>query len=361
MNEDELRAAFARHEAEAPDVDDLHASINKEVRRRRRRRTTVLSGTLAAVVALAIAVPVYLVGRTHAAAGVPAAGQSTAPVAPGRALNILLLGTDNPSRVDPTQARADTIMIIHVPVDRSRMYLVSIERDIGVEIPGHGKQKINSAFYYGAENGGGRAGGSALMAQVVATLSGIPKFDAVVTVDFRAVKSVTDALGGVEVCLPRPVTVYRGVPGQDGKPPADARTLAAGCLTRNGTDSLDLVRQRFGLPSGAYGRDRSTQRYLIGLSKKVAGLDILTDATKIVSLAHTAGVSVDTGSAGLVDLARELKNVNVDGTVPLALQDGYTDGEGAMEGISAGGRELLAALAAGKIAEFYARHPESGL
>lgn len=359
MSENELRAAFARHEAEAPDVYDLNISINQEVRRRRRRRTTMLSGALAAVVALVIAVPVWLTGRAHPASNPPASLQLAVP---GQAMNILLLGTDNWETGEAGPARADAIMIAHVPADRSGVYLVSIERDVLVDIPGHGLQKINAAFAYGSENGGGRAGGAALAARVVSALSGVQQFDAVVTIDFPAVKKITDALGGVEVCLHQPLLVYRDVP-QSTKAKATERTLAAGCLVRNGTDALDLIRQRYGLVNGAYDRDRNAQRFLAGVAKKVAGMNLLTDAPRIVALARTPGVSVDAGPTGLPELLLQLKGAKLANTVGLSLAGTYTPahGYGYGEMIPEQGKQLLAALAAGSLPAFVAAHPGMAL
>jgi LCP family protein required for cell wall assembly len=45
--------------------------------------------------------------------------------------------------------RADTIMLVHLPADRQRVYVISFPRDSWVRIPGHGKAKINAAFSFG--------------------------------------------------------------------------------------------------------------------------------------------------------------------------------------------------------------------
>ena len=65
-------------------------------------------------------------------------------------MNVLLLGSDSRiSAGDPSQwvvgaQRTDAIMIVHIPADRSAAYVVSIPRDSYVDIPGHGKNKINA-------------------------------------------------------------------------------------------------------------------------------------------------------------------------------------------------------------------------
>ena len=81
--------------------------------------------------------------------------------APGRAQNWLLVGSDR--RADQATTgrdaneplwrygaqRADTIMLVHLPADRGRIYLVSFPRDAWVPIQGHGNGKLNAAFSFG--------------------------------------------------------------------------------------------------------------------------------------------------------------------------------------------------------------------
>ena len=68
------------------------------------------------------------------------------PLAKG-AQNILLIGSD--SRGSVANGRSDVIVLMHISSDRKKVYLVHFPRDMYVDVPGHGKDKINAAYAYG--------------------------------------------------------------------------------------------------------------------------------------------------------------------------------------------------------------------
>src|SRR5262249_11109617 len=79
------------------------------------------------------------------------------------AINFLLLGLDERSPTSPDLIRADSIIIVHIPKDHSRAFLVSLPRDAEVAIPDFPetnfkgwKTKINAAFAYGARTKDGK-------------------------------------------------------------------------------------------------------------------------------------------------------------------------------------------------------------
>ncbi len=344
MNEDELRAAFARHEAEAPDVEQLHANINKEAGRRRRRRGTVLTGGVAAGVALAVGLPMYLSGQAAPVGKAPVAAAS----ARTDALNLLLLGSDHRSPWEKDNARSDTIMILHIPADRKTIYVISVERDSMVDIPGHGREKINAAFFFGSQ-GRGPEGGLDLAEKTLTQLSGV-QFDGGVVVDYAALRSITATLGGVPVCLKKDVPLYL----EFGAKPR--KVLKAGCQVLDGSDAQALLQQRYGLENGSYDRDRNAQRYLLGVAEKVTKLD-LADAATIVRLVQTAGLTVRLDGISAPELALQLRGLTAQNIVALSLSDTFHGG-GPGEVIPPQGKALLAALKEGNLAKFVQEHPE---
>ena len=79
-------------------------------------------------------------------------GGKTRQVVKGEGTNILLLGSDQRSGQEAATvsgARADTIMLMHIPKNGEGVYLVSIMRDSWVSIPGYGNAKVNAALNYG--------------------------------------------------------------------------------------------------------------------------------------------------------------------------------------------------------------------
>jgi LCP family protein required for cell wall assembly len=113
---------------------------------------------------------------------------------------ILLLGTDG----DRTAARADarrsdSILLVRTDPGRHRLAYLSIPRDLRVDIPGYGPNKINAAF---------QLGGPALTMRTVRALTGLQP-NHVVMVDFDDFRTVIDALGGVEIDVPKPILSNR--------------------------------------------------------------------------------------------------------------------------------------------------------
>jgi LCP family protein required for cell wall assembly len=355
VNEDDLRAAFARHEAEAPDVEELHATINREAARRRKRRGRVLSGGVAAAVALAVGLPVYLTGATNPVS------QNTVASSPSPAIrkdvNLLLLGSDHRGSWAKGAARSDTIMIMHIPADRSKIYLISVERDVIVPIPGRGKDKINSAFSDGVQQKGNATDGLKAVEQVLTGLSGIT-FDGGAVVEYGAFRAITDALGGVTVCLPK--SVYLDLNGSD---KASAKRLPAGCHKLSGSDALALLRQREGqsLPNGSYDRDRNAQRFLIGATQAAVDLKLPQDAAKVVELTRISGLTIDLPGISAPDLAAQLAHIKGNDVIGLSLSTTFTPppaGQVTGESIPATGLALLKAVNDGTLDAFIVSHPE---
>jgi LCP family protein required for cell wall assembly len=113
---------------------------------------------------------------------------------------ILLLGTDG----DRTAARADarrsdSILLVRTDPKRHRLAFLSIPRDLRVDIPGYGANKINAAF---------QLGGPSLAMKTVRALTGLQP-NHVVMVDFADFRTVIDALGGVEVDVKKPIVSNR--------------------------------------------------------------------------------------------------------------------------------------------------------
>ena len=61
----------------------------------------------------------------------------------------MLLGSDSRDPDSDATGRSDSIMVVHLNAKRNKAYIISFPRDMYVDIPGHGKNKINAAFAFG--------------------------------------------------------------------------------------------------------------------------------------------------------------------------------------------------------------------
>ena len=111
-----------------------------------------------------------------------------------------MLGTDGgtqPGRGDAH--RSDSVMLIRTDPGKHRLAFLSIPRDLRVEIPGHGAAKINAAF---------QLGGPTLALRTVKDLTGLD-VNHVAFVDFDRFRDLIDAVGGIDVDVPRPILSNR--------------------------------------------------------------------------------------------------------------------------------------------------------
>jgi LCP family protein required for cell wall assembly len=243
-------------------------------------------------------------------------------------LNFLLIGSD--ARVDDPEGgqRSDSIIIAHVPVTMDRVYLLSIPRDLRVEIPPfeqtgfHGaRDKINAAFEYG----GGGSGGIRLLSATLTKLLGI-RFDGAGVVDFDGFKDVVRVLGGVDMCIDhRVVSEHMGF-DNEGKflaPHRGGRAVVyeAGCHHFDDWEALDLVRQRYSLPDGDYGRQKNQQRFLRALLSQAQKKGVLTNPLQMDRMIRAVAgtLTVDTNGASLADLVFSLRDIRPDSIVGLTV------------------------------------------
>jgi LCP family protein required for cell wall assembly len=297
---------------------------------RRRRLIRVLVAAAAAAILLVGGAAGVLLERQRAydrnLQRIPGAfpAESDRPArAPGRAQNWLLVGSDRradqaTTGLDANQPlwrygaqRADTIMLVHLPTDRHRAYLVSFPRDSWVPIQGHGNAKLNAALSFG---------GPPLLIATIERLTGV-RIDHFAIVDFEGFRSMTDALGGVDVQVTR--TVWA---------PAQKVLWPAGIHHLDGTRALDFVRQRHNLPGGDLGRIKRQQAFLKALARQAVDRGTLANPLKLNAFleAATKAVSVDESltTSRLRSLALQFRSVRAGDLVLLTAPVAGTGTEG---------------------------------
>ncbi|WP_144764744.1 LCP family protein [Curtobacterium sp. 9128] len=229
----------------------------------------------------------------------------------GKAMNILLVGDDHrPDNATPEQlaelstesdggaTNTDTMIVLHISADGKDATMISFPRDSYVPIPGVGKGKLNSAFYYGTLNGGGAAGGAQLLIKTIQDLSGL-SIDHYVRVSLLGFYEIVKQLGPVSVCLKEPAQdTYSGVDLPAGKSDLDAK------------QALSFVRQRHGLPNGDLDRQVRQQYFLSQEARKILSAGTLLNPVKTTNIIDAIGGSVETDQGlDLLSLATQLRNL----------------------------------------------------
>ena len=187
---------------------------------------------------------------------------------PSNATTVLLLGTDRRS----TSAGAnntDTLMLVRLDPDTQRIAILSLPRDLYVEIPGHEQGRINTAYGWGMEDG---TGGLALARQTVSQTLGIPVQHAAL-LDFCAFVTLIDAIGGVDVDAPYAISDPTYPDSGDGYDPFD---LPAGQNHLDGEIALKYARTRV-TGGGDFDRTARQRQLVLAVRAKVTQFDMLTD------------------------------------------------------------------------------------
>lgn len=158
-----------------------------------------------------------------------------------------------------------------------KIALISIPRDLFVEIPGYsGLYKLNQAHFMG-EKSKKEGGGLALMQQTISQITGLPIHYGI-SVDFKGFKEIIDQLGGVEVDVPR--DFYD--PNYDG-----GISVKAGRQTMDADKALKYAQAR--LTSNDFDRAKRQQLILVGIKEKAMTKDILTNPMKSLSILDSLG------------------------------------------------------------------------
>lgn len=186
-----------------------------------------------------------------------------------KSLNFVLMGSDSrdPSNMHDN-SRSDTLMIVHLAGNRKSAYIISFPRDMYVDIPGHGKNKINAAYSFG---------GPQLSVATLEQLTGA-RMDHVAQVDFAGFISLTNTLGGV--------TVYNQYPFKE-----SGYTFPKGKITIQGQKALVFVRERHQLPHGDLDRAANQRKVVQAIMSK--GLSGGTISNPLKFNSFVSGIAQD--------------------------------------------------------------------
>ena len=211
----------------------------------------------------------------------------------GSGRNFLLLGSDKRSEDSGeavTGQRSDVMMLVHVSDDNQDVYVMSFPRDLYVEIPGHGRDRINAALAFG---------GVGLAVTTVENYAGVP-IDHVALIDFDGIEGLVDTLGGIDVDVP--VSFEAG-----------GHQFTEGSQTLDGEQALTFVRQRKQFADGDFQRNRNQQAVLRGIANKLISADTLTDPRKMRDTIDSISpyLTTDDGlsATAMVELGLSLRSI----------------------------------------------------
>jgi LCP family protein required for cell wall assembly len=232
--------------------------------------------SLAAVCLVVVAVGALGLWLQHTAAQVAhndpaevkAAKQQLSPMLPSGPVNILIIGSDRRVHQADVGARSDTLMVVRLDPQTSSISMLSVPRDLRVEIPGFGLNKINAAY---------SLGGAKLTVETVKQLLGVPIND-FIDVNFEGFIKVVDKLGGAYLMVDHryynntAVTDYASI------------DIQPGYQVLNGHQALSFVRFRHD-QNGDFTRIMRQQMFLREMKRELAGSATITSFPHLFSVA----------------------------------------------------------------------------
>ncbi|MDW8391126.1 MAG: LCP family protein [Oscillochloridaceae bacterium] len=229
----------------------------------------------------------------------------TVPVRPipREPLNILLLGSDRRPG-ESWQTRSDAIVVVRLDPARQRIALLSIPRDLVVNIPGYGYARINAATVYG-ESDPYFGGGMELARATVSELLGLP-IHHVVRADFSAFIAAIDAIGGVDVVVEQ--ELY-----DPAYPTMDYGYMVAhflpGPYHMDGETALIYSRMRH--MDSNYARNRRQQQVLVAAFQRVREQNLIGQVEMLADLttALRDHIQTDLSVEQMIGLAWAFRNV----------------------------------------------------
>ncbi|MFF8535160.1 LCP family protein [Streptomyces sp. NPDC015532] len=268
-------------------------------------------------------------------------------------IDILVMGSDGrTSKADcklgggcartgvQTGSNADVQMVVHVSADRSNATVMSIPRDTMTRVPSCKDSETgkSTAGYYGQINSALQYGPACQVA-TVHQLTGIP-ISHFVKLDFSGVVKMSDAVGGVSVCVNDNVyDTYSHL------------KLSTGRHTLKGVAALQFVRSRHGFGDGSdLGRTVSQHIFLSAMIRKFKSAGTLTDPSAVYHLADAAtkALTVDEGLGSvkkLIGLASDLDKVPTKRMTFTTMQTAPDPADRNRVVVGAGAKSLFATIA----------------
>jgi len=238
----------------------------------------------------------------------PYPGRPAGPVA------LLVLGADGEA---VTSDETDALLLLYLDAETKRAFLLSIPRDLYVDVPGHGQARAGQVYGLGEQDEA--ANGLGLARETISSTLGLPvQHAALVRLD--SFVALVDAIGGVDVEVPQPIEDPAFPDGHGG---TDPLSIPAGRQHFDGALALRYARTRV-VPAPGFDRAFRQRQLILAAHERVTRLDLLpgliAQAPALWS-AMAGGLETDLSLNDAIDLALMVTGLTADDVATAALDE----------------------------------------
>ncbi len=253
---------------------------------------------------------------TSPASPSPAAGPLPRPPLGGlsTSISVLVLGTDGESE---TSDETDALLLFYLDAETERAFLLSIPRDLYVEVHGHGQVRAGSIYGLGERDED--TSGLALAQETVSATLGLPVQHAAL-VRLEGFASLIDAIGGLDVVVPHPIEDLTYPDDHGGYDPL---LIPAGEQHFDGETALRYARTRV-VPAPGFDRAFRQQQLILAAHDRVTRLDLLPGLiaqAPTLWAAIAGGFETDLSLSDVIDLALLATSLTADDITTATLDE----------------------------------------
>ncbi len=195
-------------------------------------------------------------------------------------INVLLLGI--PGGQHNGRDLSDTNIVVSIDPINKKAAMLSLPRDMWVDIPGNGSCKLNAVHAYG-EQSNEEAGGPNLSKTTISQILDLP-IHYHIRVDFLGVIKLIDAVNGIDILVEK--DIYDPFFPDQYMTGYEPYSITAGRHYLNGNEALKYARSRY--TTSDFDRAARQQQVLVAAKKKIAQTDILLEPKKIFKIIKIA-------------------------------------------------------------------------
>ncbi|MGX6445632.1 LCP family protein [Neobacillus sp. K501] len=217
--------------------------------------------------------------------------------------NLLLIGSDQ--RKGQKAGHSDSMILVHVDMNKNQYHAVSIPRDTRVHLDGYGYTKLTSVQYITQAKKGSKEGIESAV-KAVGELMGVP-INYYVETNYTGFQSLVDAVDGIEMNVPFDVKITH-----PWYPANKDKTITAGTHSFDGKMVTEIVHERYSLSSGEYGRQQLQVEALKGIAKKALSPKNISSLPDLINSIPEFIVATNMSTSDMLSFGLTGKDFNPD-------------------------------------------------